>query len=250
MERDAFALMAAAETDHWWFRGRREFIAAGIERALSEQGVSGAPGMRPRLLDAGCGSGGNLSLMARYGELYGFEYDAEAAQAAAARGVATVATGSLPDGVPFGDTAFDLIGMFDVLEHLEHPVEALRALGSRLVPGGAVVLTVPALPMLWGPHDVTHQHFRRYAASTLRSTIVQAGLQVDYLSYFNMLLLPLAVLQRVRERFFGYDVQALIPAPAINELLYRTWRMERAWVPRYTLPLGLSLMAIARPRVG
>jgi SAM-dependent methyltransferase len=200
-------------------------------------------------LDAGCGSGGNLALLAGLvpqGRLYGFEYDAEARRAATALGIGTIAAGALPDGVPFPETAFDLIGLFDVLEHLADPVASLQALGARLAPGGALVLTVPALPWLWGPHDVVHQHHRRYTAASLTQHVAHAGLQIEYLSYLNLLLLPLAILQRLRERVLGYHADALTPAPWLNRLLRRLWELERRWVPSHRLPLGLSLLAIVR----
>lgn len=238
MDRDAFELMAAAEKSHWWFRGRRVFIEAALQRVAPPAGAT--------VLDAGCGSGGNLALLGRFGTVFGFEYDAEARAVAVASGHGTIAFGALPDGVPFGAQPFDVIGLFDVLEHLADPVASLHALGDRLTPSGALVLTVPAMPSLWGPHDEVHQHYRRYTAALLQTHLEAAGFEVEYLSYFNLLLLPLAIVQRIKERLTGYRVEALTPSPFVNALLYRIWRLERAWVPRRRLPIGLSLMAIAR----
>ena len=240
MQHDAFELLAAAERDHWWFRGRREFIAAAIERA-------GLPASA-QILDAGCGSGGNLPFLSQYGEVHGFEFDAQAAQRAASLHIGRVNRGALPDDIPFGAQRFDLIGLFDVLEHLEHPVDSLAALGQRLCDGGAILITVPAYPWLWGPHDEVHQHYRRYTAGALERHLAAAGLHVEYLSYFNSLLLPLAVVQRIRERIFGYAVADLSPSRLLNAALLRIWRVERLWIPRWRAPFGLSLLAIARRR--
>ena len=238
MERDAFALMAAAERDHWWFKGRREVIAAAIARVAPPSGA--------RILDAGCGSGGNLALLARFGSVWGFEYDRNALQVAAASHIGTVAHGSLPDGIPFDRMPFHVIGLFDVLEHLTLPVESLRSLAARLTPDGAIVIAVPANPWLWGPHDVRHQHQRRYTAPSLRAHLSAAGLRIEYLSHFNTLLLPLAIVQRLRERFFGYSTNGLMPGRAVNAALFRIFRIERAWIARVSAPMGLSLLAIAR----
>lgn len=238
MKRDAFELMASAERDHWWFRGRRAFVQTAIEQLALPIGA--------RVLDAGCGSGGNLQLLSRFGTVYGFEYDAQAMELAKALNIGSVEQGSLPQAIPFGATVFDLIGLFDVLEHLEHPVESLSALRDRLTPGGAVLLTVPANPWLWGPHDEVHNHFRRYTAASLSEHLEGAGLRVEYLSYFNSLLLPLAMLQRAKERLFGYSVEELSPAKAVNDLLFRIWRIERHWIPNRRAPFGLSLLASAR----
>lgn len=237
MDREAFQLLAEAEQQHWWFRGRREFIRAAI-------GTLALPAA-PRLLDAGCGSGGNLALLAEFGEVYGFEYDAEALTHAEALQLATVRPGSLPDGVPFRDDRFDVVGLFDVLEHLPQPVQSLAALRDTLTPTGAIVITVPANPWMWGPHDELHQHQRRYTRAELRRHLTEAGLEIAYLSYFNALLLPLAIAQRLRERLFGYSAEQVMSGAFVNETLLRIWRLEHGWIPRRSLPFGLSLLAIA-----
>lgn len=232
--------MARIEEEHWWYRARREFISAAFARLKLPANAT--------ILDAGCGTGGSLAMLSQFGTLKGMEYDGGARDIAAARGIAEVLQGALPDSVPFPLTQFDAIGLFDVLEHLERPVDSLEALRQRLTPNGAIVLTVPAYEWLWGPHDETHQHFRRYTAGSLRMHLHAADLQVEYLSYFNSMLLPLAIAQRIRERLFGYSFDDLIPSPRVNELLFRIWRLERRWIPRRRAPFGLSILAIARSR--
>lgn len=238
MEQDAFDLLARGERDHWWFRGRRLFIEAALASLSLPSGAA--------LLDAGCGVGGNLALLAQHGAVYGFETDAAALEAARQRGLGPVEYGCLPEPIPFAPVSFHAIGLFDVLEHVEHPVEALSALGDRLHEQGALVITVPAIPWLWGPHDEHHHHFRRYTATSLRAQLEAAGLEVVYLTSLNLLLLPLAILQRIKERLLGYRPESLNPSPFVNGLLFAIWRIERRWIPRRRLPLGLSLLAIAR----
>ncbi len=240
MERDAYVAMAQIEDAHWWYRARREFIEAAFASLRLPRNAT--------ILDAGCGTGGSLSMLSRFGTVLGVEYDADARDIAAQRGIAPVLQGSLPHHLPRPDTRFDAIGLFDVLEHLEQPVESLATLRGRLVSNGAIVLTVPAYQWLWGPHDDTHRHFRRYTAGSLREHLEQAGMRVEYLSYFNSVLLPLAILQRLRERVMGYSFADLVPAPRVNELLFRIWRSERLWIPSRRAPFGLSILAIARSR--
>jgi SAM-dependent methyltransferase len=230
--------MASIERDHWWYRARREFISAAFARVGLPAGA--------KLLDAGCGTGGSLPMLSSFGAVHAFEYDAGAMAIASSQNVGNVSQGHLPDGIPFPGVQFDGIGLFDVLEHLERPVASLVALRDRMADDGAIVLTVPAYKWLWGPHDQIHNHITRYTASRLAQHLSEAGFRIEYLSYFNALLLPLAIVQRLRERLFGYSFEKLSPRPAINELLYRLWRVERHWIPRRELPFGLSLLAIAR----
>lgn len=238
MERDAYRLLQALEADHWWFAGRRQVIEAALRFASLPADA--------RILDAGCGSGGNLPMLTRHGTVWGFERDPEARTLAVERQIATVAPGSLPGEIPFAPMTYDAIGLFDVLEHLEHPVESLRALRARLSPQGVVVLTVPAHPWLWGAHDVVHAHQRRYTPRALRAHLEAGGLRVERLTYTNALLFPLAVAQRMREALFGYRPEALeVPRP-LNALFTRCWAIEARWIPRHRLPMGLSLLAVAR----
>lgn len=238
MDRDAFALLRDAEAHHWWFRARRELADRMIRQLRLPAGA--------RLLDAGCGVGGMLPVLAQHGAVHAFEPDAEACREASSRGIGKVVPGGMPTGVPFADgPGFDLVTLFDVLEHLEDPVASLRALRERLVPGGRLLLTVPAQPWLWGPHDAHHRHYRRYDKRTLRTHLEAAGLTVDYLTGTNVLLLPLAILQRFRERWFGYRVDDLHPSRWLGALLHRVWTAEFRWVPPRVLPTGLSLLAVA-----
>lgn len=236
VQLEAYQLMAAAEESHWWFRGRRAMIKRVLESLeLPKQA---------NILDAGCGTGGNLPLLAGFGKVYGFEYDPTARQLADARGLAMVSGGALPHDVPFVPQKFDLIGLFDVLEHLDHPVESLRALGGRLAAGGSLVLTVPAYQWLWGPHDELHEHKRRYSRPLLRKHATEAGLSVAYMSHMNSLLLPAAVAQRAVHRFTQQAAGDLAPGTLVNETFYRIWSLERAWIPRISAPFGLSIIAV------
>jgi SAM-dependent methyltransferase len=238
MEQDAFELLAAGEREHWWFRGRRRLI----ERTLQYL----APGTTAQILDVGCGVGGNLELLARFGHVKGFESESGALTQARARHIGHLEPGALPTPLPFAGELFDIVGMFDVLEHLEHPVDCLAALRARMAEHGRLVITVPALPWLWGPHDEQHHHFRRYTRGQLVAHLEAAGFAVEYASYANMLLLPLAIAQRLKERLFGYSVHALTPPAWINALFYRVWSFESRFTPPGRLPIGLSVVAIAR----
>lgn len=238
MDRAAYASMSAIEGRHWWFVARRRIIETLIDRF-------GAVPPRGRVLEAGCGTGGNLALLSRYGELEAFEFDDRAREDANAKNIAPVSFGALPDDVNFADGGYDLVALLDVLEHLEDDKASLERLGRLLARDGRLVLTVPAVPSLWSHHDEVHHHFRRYTRKSLEECVAAAGLKIQRVGYFNSLLFPLAWLQRQYHRLTGRrsDLDA-IPGKLTNGLLKLVFSSERHLVPHFPMPIGLSLFAV------
>nr|WP_184071701.1 class I SAM-dependent methyltransferase [Sphingosinicella soli] len=233
--------MAEHESKHWWFVGRRHIL-----RRLLARNLHGKAHV-PLMLDAGSGTGGNLPLLAEFGNVHAFEYDAGARQSAREKWAGDVLFGEMPDRIPFENKCFDLITMFDVLEHVERDSDSLRALSQRLAAGGRILLTVPAMPWLWSRHDELHHHQRRYTPASLREAAERAGLEVVELAYFNTLLFPLAVVQRIAERVLHRHVETdVMPHPAVNAALAGVFGLERWIVGNVSLPFGLSLYASLR----
>lgn len=238
MERTVYERMNELETNHWWFVARRKIIAALIDRTLPRKADA-------RILEAGCGSGGNLVMLGRFGRVDAFEYDATARQHAVEKSRLDVRFGALPDELPFEDRKYDLIGLFDVLEHVEADVASLAALGTRLSDKGVILVTVPAFPFLWSRHDERHHHYRRYTRASLSEVARQAGLRVRYASYFNFFLFPLAVATRAVKRLTGSQVpDDTMPSAWVNGTLSRIFGAEKHLVGRVRLPVGLSLAAV------
>lgn len=239
MERATFDRMAALDGEHWWFVGRRKIVAAAIE-SLKPALPAGA-----RILEVGCGTGSNLLMLKRYGEVDAIEPDDEARALAASRGGIAVQGGLLPDGVEIADGRYDLIVLLDVLEHVEQEREALAVLRAKLAPGGRILLTVPSAPWMWSGHDVAHHHKRRYTVATLCAALTGTGFRLVHMSHFNTLLFPLiAAIRLVRPHGEGDD--AMPPALA-NRILSRLFGAERHLATRMSLPFGVSLLAIAEP---
>lgn len=240
MNPEAYRQMEAVERDHWWFRGRRAIISHIISKLDLPE--------KPLILEAGCGTGGNLEMLSSIGKTCAFEMNELALNAARvnAHG-AEIRPGSLPDAVPYSDRVFDLVCMFDVLEHVEDDVLALQRLTVRLAPGGYFFLTVPALPALWSEHDVTLHHYRRYLRRQLVEVVKQAGLEVTWASYFNFLLLPLAAASRLYAKLRGRSPAGdQLPPAFINSMMAKVLATERHLLLPFRLPLGLSLAVIAR----
>lgn len=245
MEPEAYREMARTEATHWWFAARR---------AISRELLAGLALPRPaRILEVGSGTGGNWPMLAEFGTLAALEASPEAidlAREALPAGLTVdLREGRLPEAVPF-EGPFDLVCGFDVLEHIEDDGAALRALTPLLAPGGRLLLTVPAHPWLWSAHDAFLHHHRRYTAAGLRATLEAAGLEVLRLTPLNAWLFPLVAGVRLFGRLTGRGeaVGSPLPSPWLNACLKRIYASERHWLRRADLPMGVSLLAIARPR--
>ena len=239
MNPQAYLDMADTESAHWWFKARRKILSAFLEHLNLPPDAS--------ILEVGCGTGGNLEMLASYGKLSAVEMDADALQIANTKtaGIYDIRKGTFPDSIPFHQQ-FDLICMFDVLEHIDHDIDTLRAAKTLLKGNGRIILTVPAYQWLWGSHDAFLHHKRRYSSGQLNNAIEQAGLRAVKLTYFNTLLFPLALAARLKDKLSERKTAAgtAVPPPIVNSVLYHLFSSERLLLKRLNMPFGLSLLGI------
>jgi SAM-dependent methyltransferase len=238
MNPDLYREMAETQHRHWWFRARREILERAIAGLQLPEGA--------QVLEIGAGTGGNLAMLARFGRVSAVENDAFARRHASQVTGISVYDGCLPDALPFGDGAFDLVCLFDVLEHVEDDAAALQRVRRLLKPGGRALVTVPAYQWLYAAHDRAHHHFRRYTARQVCRKARAAGLRVAKSGYFNTLLFPLIALRRLQQivtgRHDGHD--AAVPNRVLNGILYAIFSAERHVVPLRLFPYGTSVLAV------
>lgn len=238
MERVVYDRMAEIDGKHWWYRARRDILAALIRRRIALPAA-------PRILEIGCGTGHNVLMLDRFGAVDAIEIDEEARAVASARLGRPVGAAPLPDLPGVEDGRYDLVALLDVLEHVEADGTALASIARKLTPSGRVLITVPAHPWMWSAHDIVNHHHRRYTRASLRTVVEQAGLRLEMLSYFNTILFPLAAAARIAGRLTGREESddTLPPAP-INRLFEALFGLERHAIGRVPFPPGVSLVAI------
>lgn len=228
------------EDRHWWFVARQRIVRDLIRRTLG-------PGRGRPALDVGCGTGAFLKELSSDWNAWGTDTSELAIEYARRRGLSQLALGTLDDLKAPVDS-FELITALDVIEHIEQDVEVLRQMKDRLSPAGTIIVTVPAHPWLWTSHDEINHHHRRYTRKTLAASLTAAGLRIEYLSYFNALLFPLALVQRAIARVTGklLDDGLTVPAGWLNKSLRTIFAQERHAAGRVRMPFGLSLIAVVR----
>jgi SAM-dependent methyltransferase len=240
---ESFDLLARLEESSFWFRARNELIGWALGRYFP-RGRS--------FLEVGCGTGFVLrGLRERRPEL-------ALAGGEPFIGGLEVARSRLPDvplyrldgaNLPFEDE-FDVVGAFDVLEHVEDDRAVLRELHRAVKPGGGVLLTVPQHPRLWSAVDDFSRHLRRYTRAELVEKSRAAGFRPVRATSFVSVLLPLLLLSRLRGRNgdepYDPETEYRLP-PAVDAVLERVLAGERALIKRgVSFPAGGSLLLVAR----
>lgn len=230
MQEDEIARSAALEQRHWWYAGRR----ALIRRTVS-------PWPAGRAVDVGCGSGGNTAVLRELGwAAVGVEHSPTGASIALGRGVPVVRGDARQ--LPFADASVDLVMSTDVWEHIDDDEAVARETHRVLRRGGRALVAVPAGMALWSGHDVALGHVRRYEREELRARITAAGLEIDDMWSWNVLLRPVVRARRRGRKAPESEMEEV--HPVLNAGLRGAVALERV-LPLRRLP-GVSLVAVAR----
>ena len=241
MDKQEYRIMRATEDWHWWFKGMERIVRTVLDKFYSRRA-----GLR--ILDAGCGSGGMMGLLKGYGTVTGLDLSPWALELAAERGERTLVRGSITR-LPFVSGSFDLVTTFDVVCVLgEEDIAALTDFHRVLAPGGRLLIRVPACSWLRGAHDVAVDVRRRYSTRSLAGRLKEAGFVLDLASYANFWMFPVAALKRWSERFLphrsGSDLNW--DPGRLNPMLTAILGSEAGGVVRRVVPIGLSVIALAR----
>jgi 2-polyprenyl-3-methyl-5-hydroxy-6-metoxy-1,4-benzoquinol methylase len=239
VEEEHYRKFFEIEERHWWFVARQMIVEDLIQRRC------GVP-RGADVLDVGCGTGAILKMLSQRYRACGIDASELAIDFCRLRGLTNAVCCTL-DSFPNPGLRFDLVTALDVIEHIDDDLGVVRKAAGFLKPGGALLVSVPAYQFLWSAHDERNHHKRRYVKSRLRDVLVQGGLKVEMLSYFNTILFPLALTKRLTDKLLKLQGDELaLRSPILNHLLQRIFAFERIPLRRISFPFGLSLIAVGR----
>ena len=265
MEAAEYRKLAAVEDEMWYFRALHAHVERALVGALGSggdaspsphfpeiEGAAEAPRRHPRILDAGCGTGGLIRQLApRHSAWRWTGVDIEPLACTLARERAGDQSTDIHEAsvtaLPFGEGTFDAVVSADVLYHVDDDAAALRQFFRVLRPGGTLVINVSAYRWLWSYHDEAVHARRRYGRGEVRAKLGAAGFAAPRATHWNALPFPLVV---ARRKFFpaprdGSDVR-LFPAP-VESAFNAAMAVERGWLGAFgALPFGSSILAVAR----
>lgn len=239
-----FERYAEIEASHFWFVGRNKIICNAISARFANA---------RNMLEIGCGNGGvlaeigrnfpGISLCGGDAFLHGLAYAAKRVPEAYLYQMDAT-------NIPFLEE-FDMVGAFDVLEHIDDDERALHQMFSACKLGGGIVVTVPQHPFLWSRTDEFAHHKRRYTRRELVRKVEGAGFAVERVTSFVSLLLPLMMLSRFMQRKRAPTENSIDEgfriSPPVNKLLEWVFGMERRAIQLgLSLPAGGSLLLVAR----
>lgn len=238
-----FEELATVEEVNYWFRNRNYLILYALRRYF--------PNVN-NFMEVGCGTGFVLSAIEKTYpslSLFGSEIYSIGLSYAANRLKNAKLFQMDACQIPF-ENEFDVIGAFDVLEHIEDDELALSQMYQATREGGGIILTVPQHKFLWSKVDEHSCHMRRYDASELKNKVLNSGFEIENTMSFVSLLLPLMVLVRLKKRQSSGDCDTMPELKVdwwINIILEKILDIERGLIRLgINLPFGGSLILIAR----
>lgn len=242
MKKTEYSRMAEREKTYWWHIGRLKVIQTYLKiGARDKQDVS--------VLNVGCGTGGTVDTLERFGTVDNVDTSDDAIKFMKQHGYDRVY--KIKDiHLPFKDNTYDIVGAFDVLEHIDDHVGALKEWKRVLKEDGAIVITVPAYQWLWSDHDVSLHHKRRYTKKLLAAAAHQSGLSVERNSYAIVFSLPLIVTFRLINKILGRKTDSetsYVDVPSwVNAMFAGLLSIEGRIHRHVSFPAGTTVVAVLR----
>lgn len=242
MEDEIFHLMFELDSSHWWFYGQRAWL---------RQFYLKFAGQEKKWLDVGCGVGDVLRNLRKDFVGFGIDKNDLALSYCKRRNILRLVKGSVAS-LPFKDESFDFVSVLGVMYHRGVENDRLCVKESvRVCRKGGLLFFSEPVTFLKGKHDIKEHTTRRYSSGTLKELILASGLKIDRISYFCFFAFVPIFLIRKLERFWpgrekdsGGDLKT--PSAFINLVMILLMRLESVWVKYFPLPIGSSVICVAR----
>jgi SAM-dependent methyltransferase len=232
MDAAELELLTSIEDRHWWYKERRAILARELRNLPG-------PGMA---VDIGAAGGGNTRVLVQHGwQALPVEYSTTAVDVAKSRGLSVIRADARD--LPVKSNSCGIVTAFDILEHIQEDYLAAAEIARILRPGGTALIAVPCDMALWSAHDEAVGHVRRYARPELSALVEKAGLAIERVWSWNVLLRPLVAMRRKSST--GSDLEEV--PPLVNRALTAVIVAER-YLPLKSAP-GVSLMLRARKQL-
>lgn len=228
--------MHREEKTYWWHISCRLVWDSILRRFFN---VADA-----KILDVGCGTGINLPLLSRFGQVLGVDNSPQAVDFYKEYGGQAVLSDATKLSLP--SESQDLVTAFDILEHLDDDAKAVKEWCRVLKPGGYLFISVPAYQWLFGPRDIELSHRRRYSRGGLVELTKGTDCQVVFSSYFFALSFLPFLIQRFISKLISRSPGYTPAPPVVNQFLIWLGQIEAGWLKILPLPFGSSVLVLAR----
>ena len=245
MQEHTYAIMNRVEDSHWWYVGRRAILESFLEGIIQDSGLK-IQDSKIKILDVGCGTGGNLEMLAKFGAAEGVDVSDEALEFCKSK-VLKVHKG-LAESLPFADESFEVVTALDVVEHLDDDVAGLKEMYRVLKTGGKTLIFVPAFMWLWGVQDDVSNHRIRYTKKQIVERLENAGFKIERATYANITFFAPILGGRTLMKLTGIKPESEnnVNVSALNGVFGKLFGAEKFWLKNFNFPFGVSIVVVAK----
>jgi SAM-dependent methyltransferase len=247
MNKNLLRYFNEIEKIHWWWEGRRQILRQSIAK---KDGL--------KILDIGCGTGETLTFLEDFLDkpsLYGVDTSAVAIEFAKKRGHQNILKVDAKK-LPFKTDTFDYVLLLDVIEHIKDDDSVILEAKRVLRPGGHIIITTPALQIIWSEHDAAQGHFRRYVRRRIRSLATKSRMSIERISYFNFFspaIIAIRLLGNLKpfKKINSYDSKLnfdVAKKSLVNSLLKFIFVTEIKLMKYVSYPIGISIFAMFKKK--
>jgi len=241
MQQHTYAIMNRVEDSHWWYIGRRAILESFLDGIIKKSKIE-----NPKILDVGCGTGGNLEMLASFGAAEGVDVSDDALEYCQQKGLK--AHKGLAEALPFEDESFDVITALDVVEHLDDDIAGLKEMNRVLKKGGRTLVFVPAFMWLWGVQDDVSNHRIRYTKKQIVERLEKAGFDIERATYANWTFFAPILGGRALMKLTGIKPESEnnVNISALNGVFGKLLGAERFFLKNFNFPFGVSIVIVAK----